>query len=167
MIWLSLQKITALCGTTLRMCFQILHPVTHLHLLIDLSPHPLQDKVLHSYNAHNAYVRELSAFNALHEEFYSKQIYDMLDELQALQEQAVEGFQTCMQKQAQLSRSKVKNFTYRIAGNFREFHGFVAIKFCERFLHQNLYFSPIREIFVHRKFLLYSRRLYLILNLDC
>ena len=68
---------------------------------------PQHSVVLHSYNAHNEYVRELSAFNALHEEFYSKQIYDMLDELQALQEQVVDGFQTCMQKHAQLNRDKV------------------------------------------------------------
>ena len=51
---------------------------------------------------------QLSAFKALHEEFYSKQIYDMLDELQALQEQVVDGFQMCMRKHAQLNRDKVR-----------------------------------------------------------
>lgn len=38
--------------------------------------------VLHSYNAHNQYVMQLRAFNSLHDEYYTKQIYDMLDELQ-------------------------------------------------------------------------------------
>ncbi len=38
--------------------------------------------VLHSYNAHNDYVMQLSGFNHLHEEFYSKQVFDMLNELQ-------------------------------------------------------------------------------------
>ena len=38
--------------------------------------------VLRSYNAHNDYVMHMSAFNSLHDEFYNKQIYDMLDELQ-------------------------------------------------------------------------------------
>ena len=56
---------------------------------------------------------QLSAFNALHEEFYSKQIYDMLEELQALQEDVVKGFQTCMQKHAQLSQEKVTQHAYK------------------------------------------------------
>ena len=38
--------------------------------------------MLHSYNAHNDYVMQLNGFNSLHEEFYTKQIYDMLNELQ-------------------------------------------------------------------------------------
>ena len=38
--------------------------------------------MLHSYNAHNDYVLSRTAFNCLHDEFYNKQIYDMLDELQ-------------------------------------------------------------------------------------
>ena len=38
--------------------------------------------VLHSYNAHNDYVLSRVSFNCLHGEFYTKQIYDMLDELQ-------------------------------------------------------------------------------------
>ena len=55
---------------------------------------------------------QLSAFNALHEEFYTKQIHDMLDELQALQEDVVKGFRTCMQKHAQLSQEKVSQHIY-------------------------------------------------------
>ena len=38
--------------------------------------------MLRSYNAHNDYVLNRTAFNSLHEEFYNKQVYDMLDELQ-------------------------------------------------------------------------------------
>ena len=50
---------------------------------------------------------QLRAFNALDEEFYSKQIYDMLDELQAVQEDLVKGFRTSMQKCVQLNQEKV------------------------------------------------------------
>ena len=50
---------------------------------------------------------QLRAFNALHEEFYGKQIYDMLDELQAVQEDLVKGFRTSMQKYVQLNQEKV------------------------------------------------------------
>ena len=43
----------------------------------------LQDTtILRSYNAHNDYVLSLTSFNCLHDEFYNKQVYDMLDELQ-------------------------------------------------------------------------------------
>ena len=45
--------------------------------------HLIQDSVvLRSYNSHNDYMMQMSAFNSLHDEFYNKQIYDMLDELQ-------------------------------------------------------------------------------------
>ncbi len=38
--------------------------------------------VLHSYNTHNDYVMQLAGFNHLHDEFYGKQVFDMLNELQ-------------------------------------------------------------------------------------
>ena len=38
--------------------------------------------MLRSYNAHNDYVMQTFAFNSLHDDFYNKQNYDMLDELQ-------------------------------------------------------------------------------------
>ena len=38
-------------------------------------PLPLQEMViLHSYNAHNEYILHKTAFNALHDEFYGRQV---------------------------------------------------------------------------------------------
>lgn len=54
--------------------------------MYDFSPSSsFQDSlILRSYNAHNDYILGLTAFNSLHEEFYTKQLFDMLDELQVL-----------------------------------------------------------------------------------
>lgn len=82
-------------------------PLPSLHTSSPLHTPPQDSVILHSYNAHNEYVMQLRAFNALHEEFYGKQIYDMLDELQAVQEDLVKGFRTSMQKYVQLNQEKV------------------------------------------------------------
>ncbi len=49
----------------------------------------------------------LRAFNSLHEEFYTRQVYDMLDELQAVHEDLVKGFRTCLLKHTQINQEKV------------------------------------------------------------
>ncbi|XP_064384983.1 uncharacterized protein LOC135333889 isoform X2 [Halichondria panicea] len=64
--------------------------------------------VLHSYNTHNDYVMQLAGFNHLHDEFYGKQVFDMLNELQAVHEDLVKGFKHCLQKRIQYGEEKLK-----------------------------------------------------------
>jgi hypothetical protein len=64
--------------------------------------------VLHSYNSHNEYVLNKTAFNSLHNEFYGKQIHDMLDELQAIHEDLVKGLKTSMHKCGDMMRTKAQ-----------------------------------------------------------
>ena len=54
--------------------------------------------VLRSYNAHNEYIMQMSAFNSLHDEFYNKQIYDMLDELQVSEGYSICLFSVCVMR---------------------------------------------------------------------
>lgn len=83
--------------------------------------------MLRSYNAHNDYVLGKTAFDSLHEEYYNKQIYDMLDELQvcdrssyvglrphlhchviqAIQEDLVKGFAHSLKNGVEIQQDKV------------------------------------------------------------
>jgi hypothetical protein len=64
--------------------------------------------VLHSYNSHNEYILQKTAFNSLHDEFYGRQVYDMLDELQAIHEDLVKGLKTSMHKCGEMMRTKAQ-----------------------------------------------------------
>ena len=83
------------------------HTYTYIIMYTHTHTHTQDSVILHSYNCHNDYVLAKCAFNSLHKEFYGKQIFDMLDELQAVHEDLVKGFRTCMQKQVQLREEKV------------------------------------------------------------
>lgn len=65
--------------------------------------------VLRSYNAHNDYVLSRVSFNSLHEEFYNKQVYGMLDELQAIQEDLVKGFAQSLKNRVEIQQDKLKD----------------------------------------------------------
>ncbi|XP_019849446.1 PREDICTED: uncharacterized protein LOC105316914 [Amphimedon queenslandica] len=65
------------------------------------------NQILLSYNHHNNYVIEKSSFSSLHDVFYGTHVYSMLDEIQSMHKDLLDGYADNIAKLVEASQKKL------------------------------------------------------------